>query len=70
MNRIISSAVVLCIISCLFMHVAAAQSYKEARDRENVILDAVSDIDKGDYARARDRLEDVIAEDPGNDAAH
>ena len=60
----------LCVISCLFMHVAAAQSYKEARDRENVILDAVSDIDKGDYARARDRLEDVIAEDPGNDAAH
>ncbi len=47
-----------------------AQTYKEERNRENMIVDVVADFDSGRLKEAAKRLDAIIASAPDDDAAH
>lgn len=47
-----------------------AQTYKSVREKENMLMDAVSAYDNGNTALSGRLLEGIVASDPDNDAAH
>ena len=58
------------LLTAMYYAPADAQSYAAEKQRENMLLDAVSDFAEGRYSMAEERLAPVIASDPDNDAAH
>lgn len=58
------------LLTAMYYAPADAQSYAAEKQRENMLLDAVSDFAEGRYSMAEERLAPVIASDPNNDAAH
>ncbi len=63
----VGCAALLCLV---FPKSAVSQSYREARERENVIVDVVSDFDAGKFSDAGKKLGFLLSSDPDDDAAH
>ena len=62
--------VLLSVISAFSWSVSSYAQYKDSSRLENMVVSAVEKYDSKDFKGASEILEKVIAEDPGNDAAH